>query len=396
VAAGSPGDPKAISMTIFPATVPANAVGIFLNGVFPGLYNGGPVVTAWGQARFPLSVVWTGPYDSGPKSGGYSIVAKGASPFRWYEISGTGTKVSGWRNGQPSIGDTARDDGYAGRFPIGFDFWYYGKTYSTFSVAANGLVGLSDSILNSAAAGPNPATTRGSFDGSYDFPGGGNPFHSVISAYYNDLDLEPFSFGGTGNGDVYYWTNATNDTAVIEWHHVGNYNAAADTTVTFEVILAKKDSSIGVMFKDIGVGQTELTAKVGIQAADTVGVAYWLAGFPAGNTPAPNTGVIFRLGALGTGVAPGLQTPLAFTLRQNYPNPFNPATRISYTLPRAVRVTLKVFNILGQEVATLVDELQSAGEHVTSFDGGRLASGVYLYRLQAGEFTSSHKMVLMK
>jgi len=83
-------------------------------------------------------------------------------------------------------------------------------------------------------------------------------------------------------------------------------------------------------------------------------------------------------------------------LMQNYPNPFNPNTQIVYSLPRQLKTTLKVFNILGQEVATLVNEVQSAGQHSVNFNASGLASGVYLYRLQAGEFTSSYKMVLMK
>ncbi len=397
IAAGSEGDVKATSMTSFASSVASNAVGIFLNGVFPDLYNGGPVISGWGQARFPLSVVWTGPYDKdtrAPKSGGYQITAKGASPFIWYEISSTGTKVTGWRNG-PATPENSRDDGYAGPFPVGFNFSYYGQSFSSFHVGANALVGLSDSVLNTAAAGPNPSDSLGFFSSGYNFPGLGNPFKSVIAAYYNDLDLIPHTVDGTGNGDVYYWTNAANDTLVVEWARVGDFIDPGDTTITFEVILAKADSSVGIMFKDLGTKGTAQTAKVGIQAADSIGVAYWLGGFPAGNTPAPNTGVIFKPGGL-TAVTGGSQMPITFSLRQNYPNPFNPATKITYTLPRQVKATLKVFNILGQEVATLVDDIQAPGEHSVTFDGGRLASGVYLYRLQAGEFTSSYKMILMK
>jgi hypothetical protein len=397
-AAGEENDVKCIGMTQFPASVSDNAVGIWLNGVYPGLYTGGPIVTAWAQARFPLSVVWTGPYDKdtrAPKPGGYEMVAKGASPYKWHEISGTGSKASGWRNGVPAFGDSARDDGSAGPFPIGFNFWYYGKTYSTFSVGANGLLGLSDSILNSAVNQPDPANTKGFYDGGFSFPAPGNPFHAVIAAYYNDLDLTPHALYGTGHGDVYYWTNPAKDTLVVEWYQAGDFNSTTDTTLTFEIILAKADSSIGVMFKDIGNTGTNMTAKVGIQAADTIGVAYWLGGYPAGNMPANNTGVIFRHTG-PTAVGPGQQKPLAFALSQNYPNPFNPNTTISYSLPRQMKATLKVFNILGQEVATLVNEVQSPGQHSINFSASNLASGVYLYRLQAGEFAATYKMVLMK
>ncbi len=93
--------------------------------------------------------------------------------------------------------------------------------------------------------------------------------------------------------------------------------------------------------------------------------------------------------------------PTSFALGQNVPNPFNPATRISFDLPRASEVQLDVFNILGQKVRTLVDDYLPAGTHEVIFDGRGdqyqiLASGVYFYRLEAGEFRQSLKMTLMK
>ena len=90
-----------------------------------------------------------------------------------------------------------------------------------------------------------------------------------------------------------------------------------------------------------------------------------------------------------------------FALEQNYPNPFNPSTNIRYELPREMRVTLVIYNILGQEVRTLINARQYAGSHTVKWDGrdkyGHPArSGVYLYRLQAGEFVAVRKMVLMR
>ena len=88
--------------------------------------------------------------------------------------------------------------------------------------------------------------------------------------------------------------------------------------------------------------------------------------------------------------------PTNFSLSQNYPNPFNPATVISYQLPTASRVTLKVFDMLGRQIATLVNGQMEAGMHQVSFDASRLASGVYIYQLQAGSFVASKKLVLLK
>jgi hypothetical protein len=90
------------------------------------------------------------------------------------------------------------------------------------------------------------------------------------------------------------------------------------------------------------------------------------------------------------------EIPKLFTLYQNYPNPFNPSTKIVFSLPRADYVTLKVYNILGQEVTTLVDEAKDAGTYRTSWDASGMASGVYFYRLQAGDFVDTKKLLLLK
>jgi len=90
------------------------------------------------------------------------------------------------------------------------------------------------------------------------------------------------------------------------------------------------------------------------------------------------------------------RAPRAFALSQNYPNPFNPTTVVMYDLPSARHVSLKVYNTLGQEVATLVDGYRDAGHHVALFDARNLASGVYYSKLQAGEFSSTEKMVVAK
>ena len=93
---------------------------------------------------------------------------------------------------------------------------------------------------------------------------------------------------------------------------------------------------------------------------------------------------------------PELGQPVMYQLAQNYPNPFNPATRIRYSLPERAAVTLKIFNVLGQEVASLVNEVQEQGNYVALFEANSLASGVYFYKLEAGKFTQTMKMLLMK
>ncbi len=85
-----------------------------------------------------------------------------------------------------------------------------------------------------------------------------------------------------------------------------------------------------------------------------------------------------------------------FSLSQNYPNPFNPSTVIKYSVPKAQLVTLNIYNILGQKVASLVNEQKNPGNYEVTFDASKLASGVYLYKLASGNFVQIKKMMLLK
>ena len=95
--------------------------------------------------------------------------------------------------------------------------------------------------------------------------------------------------------------------------------------------------------------------------------------------------------------------PNKYILLQNYPNPFNPSTQIKYSIPKSGIVTLKVYNLLGQEVATLVNKEQKTGSYTVNFDssnmpggGQELASGIYMYRIQSGGFSLTKKMMILK
>ena len=88
--------------------------------------------------------------------------------------------------------------------------------------------------------------------------------------------------------------------------------------------------------------------------------------------------------------------PLKTNLEQNYPNPFNPSTVISYRLSTAGHLTLKVFDVLGKEVAALVNETKNAGNYSVQFNAAKLSSGIYFYRLQSGNFVETKKMIFTK
>lgn len=91
-----------------------------------------------------------------------------------------------------------------------------------------------------------------------------------------------------------------------------------------------------------------------------------------------------------------LELPTTYTLNQNYPNPFNPSTTINYYLPKDGVVTLKVFDVLGKEVATLINEHKLAGKHSINFNASNLASGIYFYRINVNEYAETKKLILMK
>ena len=163
----------------------------------------------------------------------------------------------------------------------------------------------------------------------------------------------------------------------------------------------------------VGVGIEDIHAATSAYKAFAVGVYMFAPGTPDSCTvslmilPDSNTAT-YHLTAYAlfddlvldnsvTGVSDReFAQPSSYQLSQNYPNPFNPATVIEFTIPKEDHVTLKVYNMMGQEVETLVDEQMPQGRYKKSFDASRLASGIYLYKIEAGSFSQVKKMTLLK
>jgi len=101
-------------------------------------------------------------------------------------------------------------------------------------------------------------------------------------------------------------------------------------------------------------------------------------------------------GGQTTGITKTDEIPTSYNLCQNYPNPFNPSTKIEYSLPEADHVSIRIFNSLGQEVAVLVNEMQSAGKYIIDWQPKNLPSGIYFYKMQSSKYTSIRKMMLLK
>jgi hypothetical protein len=207
-----------------------------------------------------------------------------------------------------------------------------------------------------------------------------------------------WDFGLMGNNDKKLYDDGTNGDLV-----------AGDSIFTRMVTAAPESLGIGTK------GQVGQIFKFGIKGGDNEGGA---GGF--GNNHLENiddTGPAYTLlsqfGSINPafysvwdydchclknplGVNDHLAVPMKFSLSQNYPNPFNPSTKIDYTIPSAMDVSLKLYNVLGQEVATLVQGKQTAGAHVATFNASKVGSGVYYYKIVAGQFTSIKKMLLVK
>jgi choice-of-anchor B domain-containing protein len=105
---------------------------------------------------------------------------------------------------------------------------------------------------------------------------------------------------------------------------------------------------------------------------------------------------VIKIGSPPVGISNNQTIPSQFSLKQNYPNPFNPSTTIEFSIPKNEYVTIKVFDALGRQVGILADEFKTAGTHKINYDAGRLASGMYYYSINAGSFTETKKMMLVK
>jgi hypothetical protein len=155
-----------------------------------------------------------------------------------------------------------------------------------------------------------------------------------------------------------------------------------------------------VIWKTSNLGTTWIREQVPTQASSSsISHLQFLnanLGFAALGSPSGALGGLLRYGPVSGIGNNNNEIPASYKLEQNYPNPFNPSTSIKFDLPKSGFVTLKVYNSIGKEVATLVSESMSAGNHQVSFDASSLTSGLYFYKISTDNFTDSKKMLLVK
>jgi len=239
----------------------------------------------------------------------------------------------------------------------------------------------------------------------------------------NDGNLYAFGHNGQGELGVNSTANQLSPTQVVKPSGVTKWTAVAGGA--FHALAIGDDGNLYAWGMNstgqLGIGTTE-NDSIPVMVPMPEGVTGWTA-IAAGNGHSLAIGDDGNLytwglndfGELGTGditeydsptkitsvmstaIAPDRSgLPSAYKLNQNYPNPFNPTTQITYQLKKAVTVHLSVYDITGRRVATLVDQRQSAGPHMVTFNAMHLASGIYFYRLQAGNFSNTRKMILLK
>ncbi|HMK39096.1 MAG TPA: T9SS type A sorting domain-containing protein [Bacteroidota bacterium] len=211
---------------------------------------------------------------------------------------------------------------------------------------------------------------------------------------------------GTSSYPPYIWTEfpvAQRFSTFTGWY---TFSAVGGDSLYGWLVMYKSQSPIAYAFfsnKTTRTSYTQFSQVInyfGSGVPDSCAMYFGITG-SAANNDTIHVGSTFNLDDLAlsgtaTGVAVQPSQPVTFALSQNFPNPFNPSTLIQYQLPGDGPVRLAVFDILGREVATLVDGVQQQGTHEVRFDGGGLSSGVYFYRLQTSGSVQQRKMILQK
>jgi len=225
------------------------------------------------------------------------------------------------------------------------------------------------------------------------------PFN-VIAPFWDDLFFHPTSSVTT---DVL--GTAPNRVFVIQYNDVGRYPSSSAWRLNFQIRLFETTNIIEFSYGGTTPGTETFTASIGLKGA-VGGPGNFIDATTGSTTVANNSIAQFPSRGLKYRLIPGLpgfsntknlaERPKEFKLEQNYPNPFNPTTTIQFAVPSVSDVKLEVFNILGQKVASLVNRRMEAGVHTVNFNATNLSSGVYFYRLQAGNFVQTKKMMLVK
>gem|GEM_PF-173882 len=249
---------------------------------------------------------------------------------------------------------------------------------------------------------------------------------SVTKNFYEKTDTliksdTSFTVSDLKFNQTYYWRVQTiNKGGVSKWSKVRLFKTQVDLPGIPELIAPQAHISVDPFVNRFVWSKADRASTYRFQLSNTSGFESVLkdsSGFviqTLENVPLPeNTTLFWRVQAnnkagagawsavqeIKTSIATSIESealPKNYAMDQNYPNPFNPSTTIKYALPKAERVSITVFNMIGQKVAVLVDKRQEAGFHSITFNASNLASGMYIYRIKAGSFSQIKKLTLIK
>jgi photosystem II stability/assembly factor-like uncharacterized protein len=237
--------------------------------------------------------------------------------------------------------------------------------------------------------------------GQYFVPGGNGLVEAQMHLYRNDIFNQNNAPSVPAGLDVAFQSE---NTVHLSWLPADDDHTPSEA-LTYDMVIVRKGTHVPTN-KPLGISSDILSRLP--EPGNISAVNEWLlTGLEDGNyvwrlraVDAAYVGSLEAVGEFSIGVVssgePGESIPKEYGIKQNYPNPFNPTTSIRYSIPKEGLVTLKVYNIIGEEVATLVDEVKQADNYNVSFDASSLSSGIYFYRLQAGNFVETKKMVLLK
>ncbi len=223
------------------------------------------------------------------------------------------------------------------------------------------------------------------------------PMFIANFAPINAPPLRYFGLVSPANGSKLLVDTVGSRTYKFRWHPTVDFNNEALEYYLVHVGEALPlPSDNGAMDTAITLTGAALRAYLG--TADSLNFKWTILAMDSYNSAVSSIDtftVVLKKVLVGVKEAPSV-IPTVFALSQNYPNPFNPSTRIEFAVPKESRVRLEVYNMLGQKIATLVDEVRTAGNHAVQFDASGLASGLYFYKLSTNEVSFLKKMMLLK
>ncbi len=371
--------------TIYSVTLPGKPAGTFVELKGRTVDFNGSTITS-----LPLSFRVTGTFQNG-------FIADTSASFDWVNIDLMQNGIpyhQFFLRSKDASHKNVIDDGTAGPFDLGFSFDFFGDSLQYAWIGVNGGLALTKSATDTQHLNSSDYFTLWDIPETQEQPFGIPK--NFIAPLWSDLKL--LTWWNCDSGKI-FWKREI-DRFIVQWKGLTPLANDTDCTSNFEVILDKQDTSITFLYDSLGWSGIERASLIGFEVDTSKWFYVCRAGLPENFLPKSKRSIKFKKIIVGINDKEST-LPTAYLLHQNYPNPFNPSTVIRYQLPASSWVKLKVYNILGVEVATLVDEFQSPGFKSVRWNPDGLANGVYMYKLTTSistgiTFTNIKKMILIK